>query len=104
MHVLDFIKLIASLCTAGLYGAGLYLWIYRARLWPGLAAMLGLYPLLLSLTRGTPWFFLRVIPILGVAMFFHRHGLRTLTQIRLLWFTTLSVLAVHIYYLMVGVY
>ncbi len=100
---MELLKLGAGLLAVAVYAYGLFHWIYRGRLWPALVVILALYPLLLRLTLGTPWLFLRAAPLLGVGMFFHRYRGRTLHQIRLLWFTTLCVIVVQVYYLVLRI-
>ena len=98
------LKLFAGLIAVSAYAAGLYFWSHKDRFWPALFAMLGLYPLLILVTRETPWTFLRAAPLIGVILFLHRYRMGALRQMRLLWFTTLSVAVVHVYYLIIGVY
>jgi hypothetical protein len=98
------LKLFVGLLGAGAYAGGLFYWVYRNRLWPALISMLILYPLLILVTRETSWTFLRAVPIVGIFLFLHRSRGDVLRQIRLLWFTTLSVAVVHVYYLVIGVY
>ena len=98
------LKLFVGMVAVGAYGAGLYSWTHRDRLWPALFSMVILYPLLILVTRDTPWTFLRAAPVIGVALFLHRYRGGVLKQIRLLWFTTLTVLATHVYYLVIGLY
>lgn len=93
------LKWLGILVAAVAYVGALSQWIYRSRLLPGLLAMVVLFPALIWLTFSTPFLFLRALPLAGVAMFAHRYGLRLIMEIRLLWFTTLSVLSVQAYYL-----
>lgn len=81
---------IAFLCAA--YLAGLRKWIYQGKLIGGLLSILVFFPLLIGLTSKPPADFLRAIPLVGVGMFMHHYGRRLLLQIKLLWFTTLSML------------
>lgn len=81
---------ITFFCVA--YLLGLRKWIYQGNLLMGLLSVLIFFPLLLILTMQPPSDYLRAIPIVGVAMFIHHYGRRLLMQIKLLWFTTLSVL------------
>jgi hypothetical protein len=86
------------------YLAGLWLWVYHARLPAGLFSILIAFPILILLTTQPPAIYLRGIPLAGVGMFFHRYGSRILMQIKLLWFTTLSVLVVQGYYVALGLW
>lgn len=81
---------------------GLAEWIFKERKLPGLLAMLVFFPALIWLTLGTPWLFLRALPVMGLGLFVHRYRWRVLMEIRLLWFTTLSVLAIQAYYMLAG--
>jgi hypothetical protein len=80
------------------YLASLRKWIYEGNLLLGMAAIFLFFPLLICLTMTFPATFLRALPLVGVAMFMHRYGSRLLMQIKLLWFSTLSVLVVQGYY------
>lgn len=80
------------------YVAGLRKWIYQGNLLLGLASIFIFFPLLICLTMTPPATLLRAMPLVGVGMFIHRYGRRLLMQIKLLWFTTLSVLVVQGYY------
>lgn len=84
------------------YLAGLRKWIYEGRLLPGLLSVLLCFPILITLTMTFPATILRGMPLVGVGMFLHRYGLRILMQIKLLWFTTLSVLVVQGYFVVYG--
>lgn len=97
------LKWLGILVASATYVVALAQWIYRSRWLPGLLAMLVFFPALIWLTFSTPFLFLRALPLVGVAMFAHRYGIRILMEIRLLWFTTLSVLAVQAYYVVAGV-
>jgi hypothetical protein len=97
------LKWLGIALAAGAYLTGLARWIYAGKVLPGLLAMLVLFPALIWLTYSSPLLFLRALPLAGLAMFAHRYGARILLEMRLLWFTTLSVLAVQAYYL-VAVY
>lgn len=87
---------IAMVCAAYLFGVGK--WIYQGNLLLGLLSLLVCFPLLIAITATFPAYYVRAIPLLGVGMFFHRYGRRVLMQIKLLWFTTLTVLVVQGYY------
>lgn len=93
------LKWLGILIAAAAYLGGLAQWIYRSRVLPGILAILVCFPALIWLTFSTPLLFLRALPLVGVAMFAHRHRSRILMDIRLLWFTTLTVLVVQAYYL-----
>ena len=80
------------------YLACLRKWIYQGNLLLGLAAILICFPLLIGLTQTFPATLLRGMPLVGVGMFLHHYGSRILMQIKLLWFTTLSVIVVQCYY------
>lgn len=80
------------------YVAALRKWVYQGNLALGLLAVLVFFPILIALTPVFPLTLLRGLPLLGVAMFLHHYGSRILMQIKLLWFTTLSVLVVQGYY------
>lgn len=84
-------------CAA--YLAGLRKWIYEGSLFPGLLSILVFFPILIALTMKPPADFLRAIPLVGVGMFVHQYGFRLLMQIKLLWFTTLTVLVAQGYLL-----
>ena len=84
--------------SAFAYLAGLRKWVYQGNLGMGLAAVILVFPALIALTDTYPATFLRAIPLVGVGMFLHHYGARILTQIKLLWFTTLSVIVVQGYY------
>ena len=86
-----------GLCTAG-YLAGIRKWIYQGNLILGLLAIFICFPLLIALTQDFPATLLRGMPLLGVGMFIHHYRRRILMQIKLLWFTTLSVIVVQFYY------
>ncbi len=81
-----------------LYLAGLRRWIYQGNLIMGLLAIFICFPLLIVLTSTFPATLLRGLPLVGVGMFVHHYGRRILMQIKLLWFTTLSVIVVQFYY------
>ncbi len=85
------------LACAG-YIAGLRRWVYHGHLGLGLFSTLLCFPILISLTMTFPAVFLRAIPLAGIAMFIDHYRSRILMQIKLLWFTTLSVLVVQGYY------
>jgi hypothetical protein len=89
------------LAAAG-YLEGLRRWIYHGKLWAGLVSIFLCFPLLIVLTAHPPVIYLRGIPLVGVGMFIHRYRSRILMQIKLLWFTTLSVLVVQGYYLLLA--
>lgn len=93
------LKWLGIALAAAAYVAGLARWIYAGKVLPGLLAMLVFFPALIELTYFSPLLFLRALPLAGLAMFAHRYGTRTLMEMRLLWFTTLSVLVVQAYYL-----
>jgi hypothetical protein len=80
------------------YLAALRRWIYQGNLALGLAAVFVCFPILIALTPAFPATLLRGLPLAGVGMFLHYYGRRILMQIKLLWFTTLSVLVVQGYY------
>lgn len=93
------LKWLGILVAAAAYVGGLAQWIYRSKLLPGILAILVFFPSLIWLTFSTPLLFLRALPLVGVAMFAHRYRSRILMDIRLLWFTTLTVLVVQTYFL-----
>lgn len=97
------LKWLGILAASAAYLGGLAQWVYRSRILPGILAMLVVFPALIWLTLSTPLLFLRALPLLGLAMFAHRYGRRILMEIRLLWFTTLSVISVQVYYFFAGV-
>jgi hypothetical protein len=97
------LKWLGILIASAAYIAGLAQWIYRTRLLPGLLAMVVIFPALIWLTLSTPLIFLRGLPLVGVGMFAHRFGLKSIFEIRMLWFTTLTVLTVNTYYMVYGV-
>ena len=80
------------------YLAALRRWIYQGNLALGLLAVFVFFPALIALTPSFPSTVLRGLPLAGVGMFLHHYGRRILMQIKLLWFTTLSVLVVQGYY------
>jgi hypothetical protein len=80
------------------YTIALQRWIYRANLLAGLGSLLIVFPLLIALTSAFPAYYFRALPLAGVGMFIHRYRFRVLLQIKLLWFTTLTVLVVQGYY------
>lgn len=80
------------------YLAGLRKWIYQGNLLLGLLSIFVFFPLLICLTMTFPATILRAMPLVGIGMFIHHYGTRLLLQIKLLWFTTLSVLVVQGYY------
>ncbi|MEO7426390.1 MAG: hypothetical protein ABI036_14475 [Fibrobacteria bacterium] len=84
--------------SSAAYLSGLRLWIYRGRLLFGLLATLICFPVLICLTTTFPAAYLRAMPLVGIGMFIHHYGSRLLMQIKLLWFTTLSVLVVQGYF------
>lgn len=96
------LKWVGIFLAAAAYVGGLSQWIYRNRFWPGALAIFVFFPVLIWLTFSSPLLFLRALPLAGLAMFLHRYGSRILMEIRLLWFTTLSVLVVQAYYLVAG--
>jgi hypothetical protein len=100
--VLVFLQWAGILLTAAAYVAGLWGWIYRGHLMLGLASILITFPILILLTPAYPALLFRCLPLAGVGMFLHRYGSRILMQVKLLWFTTLSVLVVQCYYLFSG--
>ena len=95
MLVLNWLGIILA-CAAYLFT--LRKWIYQGQLWPGIFALLVVFPILIALTSTFPAYWLRAIPLVGLGMFTHRYRWRILMQIKLLWFTTLSVLVVQGYY------
>jgi hypothetical protein len=97
------LKWLGIFIASAAYVAGLAQWVYRGRLLPGFLAMTVIFPALIWLTLDTPLLFLRGLPLVGLALFLHRYRARFLMEIRLLWFTTLSVLTVQVYYLFAGV-
>jgi hypothetical protein len=80
------------------YVAALRKWVYEGSLALGLLAVFIFFPVLIALTQAFPATLLRGLPLVGVGMFFHHYGRRILMQIKLLWFTTLSVMVVQGYY------
>jgi hypothetical protein len=84
------------------YIAGLRKWIYQGTFLPGLLAICICFPLLIALTQTPPATILRGLPLVGLGMFLHHYGARILMQIKLLWFTTLSVIVVQFYYVFYG--
>ncbi|MEO6097889.1 MAG: hypothetical protein ABIW76_20410 [Fibrobacteria bacterium] len=86
-----------TVCSAA-YLAGLRKWIYQGNLILGLLSVFVCFPLLIALTMTFPATLLRGLPLVGVGMFFHHYGTRILMQVKLLWFTTLSVMVVQVYY------
>jgi hypothetical protein len=80
------------------YVAGLRKWVYQGNLILGLLSVLIFFPVLIAMTMTFPATLLRALPLAGVGMFLHHYGRRILMQIKLLWFTTLSVLVVQGYY------
>ncbi|MDB5102713.1 MAG: hypothetical protein JWP91_402 [Fibrobacteres bacterium] len=84
------------------YLAGLRKWIYQGNLILGLVSIFVFFPLLICLTMTFPATILRAMPLVGVGMFVHHYGSRLLMQIKLLWFTTLSVIVVQFYYALYG--
>ena len=80
------------------YVAALRKWIYLGNLPLGLLAVFVFFPVIIALTPVFPATLLRGLPLVGVGMFLHHYGRRILMQIKLLWFTTLSVLVVQGYY------
>ena len=87
---------IALVCVAYLVGVGK--WIYQGNLMLGLLSLLVFFPILIAMTSTYPAYYLRAIPLVGLGMFIHRYGLRILMQIKLLWFSTITVLVVQGYY------
>lgn len=87
-------------CSTAAYVIGLRKWIYQGNLPLGLISILVFFPVLIRLTMTFPATLLRAMPLVGVGMFIHHYGRRLLMQIKLLWFTTLSVLVVQGYYLL----
>ena len=90
--------------ACALYVWGLFHWIFLGKKWAGALAMLGAFPALVYLSAGNWGVYLRGIPLLGIAMFALRERARFIYSIHLLWFTTVSVLTVHLYYLWLGLY
>lgn len=84
--------------SSAAYLIGLHKWIYQGRLLFGLLATLVCFPVLICLTATFPAAYLRAMPLVGLGMFIHHYGSRLLMQIKLLWFTTLSVLVVQGYF------
>ncbi|MDQ2999828.1 MAG: hypothetical protein M3Y08_01000 [Fibrobacterota bacterium] len=84
------------------YLAGLRKWVYQGNLILGLLSVLVFFPLLIATTVAYPAYYLRTLPLVGVGMFLHHYGSRILMQIKLLWFTTLSVLVVQFYFVFFG--
>ncbi len=80
------------------YISGVRKWVYEGNLLMGLLAVFICFPILIALTPAWPATLLRGLPLVGVGMFLHHYGRRILMQIKLLWFTTLSVLVVQGYY------
>jgi hypothetical protein len=87
---------IALVCAGYLVGVGK--WIYQGNFLMGIFSLLVFFPILIAITSPYPAYYFRAIPLVGVGMFLHRYGLRILMQIKLLWFTTLTVLVVQGYY------
>jgi len=92
------LKWICIALTLSAYLFGLKKWIYEANLLLGLAAMILIFPILIALTSVFPAYYLRAVPVVAVVMFVHHYKTRVLHQIKLLWFTTLTVLVVQGYY------
>jgi hypothetical protein len=90
-----------AISSAG-YLLGLRKWIYEGRLLLGLLSIFIFFPLLIALTMAFPATLLRALPLVGVGMFIHHYRARILMQIKLLWFTTLSVIVVQFYYAFYG--
>lgn len=88
--------------TSAAYLIGLRKWIYQANLLLGLVSVFICFPILITLTMNFPATLLRALPLVGVCMFLHHYGSRILMQIKLLWFTTLSVLVVQGYLVFYG--
>jgi hypothetical protein len=86
-----------AVCTFA-YLTALRKWVYEGNLLLGLAAVILCFPALIALTMTPPATVLRGLPLVGVGMFLHHYGRRILMQIKLLWFTTLSMLVVQGYY------
>lgn len=84
--------------SAFAYVAGVRKWVYHGGLGMGLLAVLAAYPMVIALTPEFPATLLRALPLVGIGMFLHHYGARILSQIKLLWFTTLSVIVVQGYY------
>jgi hypothetical protein len=80
------------------YVAAVRKWVYQGNLILGLLAVFVFFPAIIALTPAFPATLLRALPLVGVGMFLHHYGRRILMQIKLLWFTTLSVLVVQGYY------
>jgi hypothetical protein len=95
---------LGMLIACALYVWGLFHWIFFGKKWAGALALLGAFPALVFLSAGTWGIYLRAIPLIGIAMFALRERTKILRSIHLLWFTTLTVLVVHLYYLWVGLY
>ena len=100
--VMLILQTLGILIAAAAYLAGLQRWIYQGKLLAGLLAIFVCFPALILLTPVAPFVYLRGIPLVGVFMFFHHYRSRILMQIKLLWFTTLSVLVVQGYYLLIA--
>lgn len=96
------LQAVGILLTIAAYIEGLRRWIYRGALVPGLLSILVFFPILILLTTQPPALCLRAAPLAALGMFIHRYGSRILMQIKLLWFTTLSVLVVQGYYLLIA--
>src|SRR4051812_48035487 len=88
--------------SSAAYLLGLRKWIYQGNLLLGLLSIFVFFPLLIFLSMTFPATILRALPLVGVGMFVHHYGVRILMQIKLLWFTTLSVIVVQFYYAFYG--
>jgi hypothetical protein len=98
MLVLGLLKWLGIALSSAAYLGGVRKWVYQGNLILGLLSVFVCFPLLIALTMTFPATILRGLPLVGVGMFFHHYGSRILMQIKLLWFTTLSVIVVQIYY------
>ena len=96
------LKVLGILVFTSAYLAGLWQWIYREKMLSGLGAVLLCFPAIIWFTLYSPFMYLRALPVVGIAMFFHRYRARILMQVKLLWFTTLSVAVVQGYLLVAG--
>lgn len=88
--------------SAAAYVGGLRKWIYQGNFLLGMVATLICFPILIALTQTPPATLLRALPLVGLGMFIHHYGARILMQIKLLWFTTLSVIVVQFYFAFYG--
>ncbi len=90
---------VGSLLAGMGYVAGIHAWVYRDRILPGILAVCLLFPMFIHLTASVNAPMLRVLPLVGLVFFVHRYGLSLLLQIKLLWFSTLSLATVVTYFL-----